>query len=776
MKMTFRKAASFLLAALLLLGALSSCAPENETEATRTTRKPADATSEADTSAPDDASDDAALPKEASVMKLSLTEADGIPVYVYGEKGTPGYEEADYTSLYAEWGRDVTIADVREDPDTGLAYIIRGKRLTLGLDFLSKAMIYNTEPSGAYPTEDDVYVAWWRWYVTRWNYLLPEIPLCEESSAMLYRIEISGPDVLPVTAERTLARALLYWQTKKESSTVSIAVLEDIDGLFRYPSFKKDTAAAPDLMVEELTNGLEIVAISDDGRPEWNPTVVHSHEETENEDGSRTYTIHLWEDLRFSDGSQVTARDYLAFPLAFLSAPGAEADPSFQERSGLHFSGVDTFRFYEGGDPGKGVLSGVRLLDDYTFSLTVPASELPDANLLFSLRLTAQYAPMWLGGAEILDDGEGCYLSEDFYEKTADRGFLMAEHLRKSAEDPESLSLYPYSGPYALLHFSSGDTASAVLGKNTYYRGNMRGQKPSIETLVVKQVPEEDVYEQLLQGTTDILADIKSPERLKKASEIAFQPEGMVKAAWYGLGKTEVLHFRADLGPVQFEEVRKALALLLDRETLKNNLAGGLGIVPDGPYTDNALYRTAVLSGMRLQSYKMNTARACLLLEEGGWVYDSKGMPYESGVRYKKIPAELMDERNRAYASADGAAQTFEKDGYYYMPLAINLFALEDTELSEKLSLLLKDKTFSAAGFLITETEGSFAQAMDELTESSISGYYTGTPLMNAFDALTRDYGGTDADGSYKWTLDPEEYELFSECFFRDPADVVWLK
>ena len=58
---------------------------------------------------------------------------------------------------HAKSGADITIADVTEDPDTGLAYItVDGEQKLLGLDFLSFAMVYNNTPAGDYATEDDV--------------------------------------------------------------------------------------------------------------------------------------------------------------------------------------------------------------------------------------------------------------------------------------------------------------------------------------------------------------------------------------------------------------------------------------------------------------------------------------------------------------------------------------------------------------------------------------------------------------------------------------------
>lgn len=84
----------------------------------------------------------------------------------------------DYTSLYSQFGKDTTIADVTEDEETGLCYIEKdGVQYELGLDFLTMAMVYNTQVVDGWDTEDDVYATWWRLYMQRWNYLLPEIPL-----------------------------------------------------------------------------------------------------------------------------------------------------------------------------------------------------------------------------------------------------------------------------------------------------------------------------------------------------------------------------------------------------------------------------------------------------------------------------------------------------------------------------------------------------------------------------------------------------------------------
>ena len=761
----FARWAAYILAAALVFTTLSCQTPgsdETEPAAPASSEKadPADASKES-TDTPDDEPDPAAIPRESPVMKAALADTEGALLYRYAEKGDKDYAEADYTSFYAEYGRDITIADVKEDVDTGLAYVlIDGHPRYLGLDFLSRAMIYNTEPAGVYVTEEDVYAAWWRFYVTRWNDLLPEIPLYTEGAVLLQSSLLSGPEKESFGPSFDLAKALLRWQVpEKDSDLLLIGSAEKFGGQFRYPAFGKDLPSGPDKIVEALTNGLETVTITEDGRPLWNDSVVHSHEETDNEDGSRTYTITLWEDLRFSDGSPVTAKDYLAFPLAFLSEPGKEADPSYADEMSLVY---DRFR----------------LIDEQTFSVTISANALPDANVLSCLRFTAQYAEMWLGDAEILGQGDGCILSESFYERGADGHFLSAERLRETASDPSVLTGYPYSGPYRVLHYDpagSDGTPVVQLQANDRFIGLPEGTQP-IRTLVFKCVSGKNVLTQFENHTLEFYMDITGQEEAREAIAYASQSGGKVTAASYETGEAYVLSFRADLGPAQFLEVREALACLLSRETLAEAMTGGAGTTPDGPYTGGARYRTAVENGMRLDAYDGGASRATLLLEQGGWIYDSNGEPYVSGIRYKKIDASLMGYDDKAYAAADGSGQTYEKNGYYYMPLVLNLFTLKDTDLTDELTALVKSKDFSSAGMGIAVTEGSFAEAMDALYQTPLSGYYNGVPTMCAFTVFTVDYADRLTDDSFLWAVDPEEYERFSRDFFRDPADIVWLK
>ena len=129
----------------------------------------------------------------------------------------------DYVSLYSKFGKETSIADVEEDPETGFAYITKdGVKYELGLDFLSMAMVYNTSPEGTdYASEDDVYVQWWKLYIQRWNALLPEVPLYSNEYYDLYNAKIKGVEEFQTNPYWDPASALIDWTSEKNDNKKS---------------------------------------------------------------------------------------------------------------------------------------------------------------------------------------------------------------------------------------------------------------------------------------------------------------------------------------------------------------------------------------------------------------------------------------------------------------------------------------------------------------------------------------------------------------------------
>ena len=680
----------------------------------------------------------------------------------------------DYTSLYSQFGKETTIADVTEDEETGLCYIEKdGVEYELGLDFLSMAMVYNTQVVDGWDTEDDVYATWWRYYMQRWNYLMPEIPLYANEYYDLYNAQIKGTDEHPTNPYWSPAAALIDWTSEKEDNSIIIGNTTDLSGKFRYANFGGSNPGAADLDVQNLTTGLETVATTKEGGFEWNPTVVKSHEETMNEDGTRTYTVTIYDDLKLSDGTPVTVKNYVVFPMVF-SSPVAVAAAGKDHQSGMTLEGFKTFNTYDGTEgSGTKELAGLRMIDDYTYSITVAADY---ANYFYAITyagLSAHDVSLWIGDADVKDDGNGVYFTDDFYAKEGDK-YVMADHIVAASLNTDTA--YPYSGPYVVKSYDSADK-SAVLELNPNFKGNYEGVKPTIAKVVYKKIVSSTQLEDLKAGTLDVIAGITGGDETNEALALADGSEGKYVYTHYSRAGYGKLGFRADYGPAQFTEVRQAVAYCMDRAKFAKDFTGGYGGVVDGPYYSGSwMYKAAVDDGMILNAYATSVDSAIEVLTEGGWVYDAEGNDYVEGVRYKKIPGDIATENDINYKSKDGAYVTTKVGDDYYMPLVLNWYGTSDNPFTDQLMTgFASNDNVIAAGFNVQYTIGDFAPMLDELYQAAVYGYYSGSPLYSVFNFAT---GFTSAayDYSYQMTIDPAMYDDYSAYYIKDQADVYWLK
>lgn len=680
----------------------------------------------------------------------------------------------DYTSLYSQFGKETTIADVTEDEETGLCYIEKdGVEYELGLDFLSMAMVYNTQVVDGWDTEDDVYATWWRYYMQRWNYLMPEIPLYANEYYDLYNAQIKGTDEHPTNPYWSCAAALIDWTSEKEDNSIIMGNTTDLSGKFRYAAFGGTNPGAADLDVQNLSTGLETVATTKEGGFEWNPTVVKSHEETMNEDGTRTYTVTIYDDLKLSDGTPVTVKNYVVFPMVFSSPVGVAAAGK-DHQSGMTLEGFKTFNTYDGTEgSGTKELAGLRMIDDYTYSITVSADY---ANYFYAISyagLSAYDVSLWIGDADVKDDGNGVYFTDDFYAKEGDK-YVMADHIVTASQNTDTT--YPYSGPYVVKSYDSADK-SAVLELNPNFKGNYEGVKPTIAKVVYKKIVSSTQLEDLKAGTLDVIAGITGGDETNEALALADGSDGKYVYTHYSRAGYGKLGFRADYGPAQFTEVRQAIAYCMDRAKFAKDFTGGYGGVVDGPYYSGSwMYKAAVDQGMILNAYATSVDSAIEVLTEGGWVYDAEGNDYVEGVRYKKIPGDIATENDINYKSKDGAYVTTKVGDDYYMPLVLNWYGTSDNPFTDQLMTgFASNDNVIAAGFNVQYTIGDFSPMLDELYQAAVYGYYSGSPMYSVFNFAT---GFTSAayDYSYQMTIDPAMYDDYSAYYIKDQADIFWLK
>ena len=585
-----------------------------------------------------------------------------------------------YDSVYDKIGQQVRISDVEERD--GKAYVrIDGVEYELGMDFLSMAMVYNVQPTGEFTTPTEVYNEWWRLFMQRWNYLAPEVPLYSNQYYDVYNAKI---DELQTNPYWNVTDAIIAAKIKQGDNSVILGSHTELSGLFRNAAFGKSSAGAADLAIENLTSGYSTVVTDKGGTFVWaNEDILRAHTETKNADGTKTFTMTIADDLTFSDGSPIRAENYVIGVVVGSSKVMREAGGG--DAAGQTLTGYEQFNAYEGkGEPTP--FSGVRLLDDYTFSVTVKKEY---ADYYYALNYSA-FSPvpkaLYFGDYTLKDDGEGVYLEKNFYEKTDKNGVLaykMSDVIKKNVGEV-SAAAFPYSGPYYVENYDASAKV-ATLKRNPHYKGDHRG-KASIDRISYVKIVAETQLDQLRQGRVDVLSSITGGEETKAA--LAVVDGAKFKETHYDRAGYGKLAFRCDFGATQFAEVRRAVMHTIDRDEFAQTFTGGYGSVVDAPYYVGSETYLAVKDKMQLNKYEYNVEKARRELRNGGWVYTAKGEAYDEekgGVRYKKLTGYEKTYNNLTFASTDNKYKTVKVNGEYYMPLVINWMGTQPNTVTDLL-------------------------------------------------------------------------------------------
>lgn len=591
----------------------------------------------------------------------------------------------------------------------------------------------------------------------------------------------------PATTAATEAPATEAPETTTAAPTVpNRAILgssTELGGDFRWPGFGGSSAGASDQDINRLTAGYSTMETNQGGAYVWNETVVKSHSETENEDGTYTVAIELNEGLTFSDGSPVTAANYVAGVVAFSTPVSVGAGHS--GKSGQSFVGYDDFFAYTGEEgTGSKVFAGVRMMDDYNFSLTVSSDFYPYYFAYTYAAVSPDPLGLVLGeGVEVKDDGEGCYLSDNFYEKNGDEYVKAAE----IAANRYDVTKYPFSGPYVISNWDAS-TKECTMTINPEFQGNFEGQKPSVETIVYVKIIEETQLDQLKTGGVDVLSGITGGDSTKAALEIV-DGENFAEVHYQRAGYGKI-QFECDFGPTMFPEVRQAIAYLLNRTEFCQAFTGGYGVVVDGPYSPDFDMWRAVEDDIELVDYTFSPDNAKKVLEEGGWIYNSKGEPFVEGaggvdsVRYKKLTEEEAnaldiygnDAGNKTFksvANTDNITyETVEINGEYYMPLAINWFGSTPNPVTDLLSTTLANSSdLASVGMVIRATAGDFTTLLGNIYRDPSMGY-AGTPIYGMLNLATG-WNSAVYDYSFNWSSDPS-WGDYSSNKVKDPYDAAF--
>ncbi len=351
----------------------------------------------------------------------------------------------------------------------------------------------------------------------------------------------------------------------------------------------------------------------------------------DNDDGSRTYILTFYNDLKWSDGTRITANDY-AFSILF------SMDPVIRETGGTpaDYSWIEGAEEYLDGT--AGTLAGLRIIAEDTLEICIRAEALPYFYELSRLMIRPYPASTIAPGISAEDHGSGAFLS----------GTLTADMIRRTVLDPEKGYMShpePVSGPYMPV---SWEAPTAVLRINPQFKGNEAGYLPRIGEVTYTLAENRTMAYQLASGKVDLLNKVTGAGTIREAETL----DSEFASESYARTGLTMLWFMESSRPAQDPAIRKAIAYCFDRDGFTTAYTGEYGSRVDGFYgIGHWMYRVAegimatpvyhytgtkeqqeavatfaeiTLDG--LTRYSLDPEEAARLLDAAGWTLDEDGI------------------------------------------------------------------------------------------------------------------------------------------------------
>lgn len=400
-----------------------------------------------------------------------------------------------------------------------------------------------------------------------------------------------------------------------------------------------------------------------------NRSVVSGFIATDDAAGNRTYTVSIYNDLTYSDGTPITAADY-AFSMLLSVSPAMRAIGADTVESD-YIVGIDAYKAGE-----TDVLTGMRILSPTQMSITVKAEYRPFFYELALLDYNPYPIHVIAPGCEVVDNGEGVMIRNA--DQSVTEPIFSAQLLEKTILDPATGYLnHPevVSGPYTLLSYNP-KTHTANFVANPAYKGNSNGVKATIPNIVFRPVSPDTMMEELAEGKVDLINKTVSEQNIMDG--LALTGEGGVASINYPRSGYSFISFNCEKPATGSLSVRKALATALDKAALTTDYVGNYGLTVDG-YYGIGQWMYQIISGAvaaplgapddenateaEIQAYEeeqqeawdalnldgltrygFDLAAAENILVEDGWMLNQNGGDYEAGqdqVRCKVIDGAL---------------------------------------------------------------------------------------------------------------------------------------
>lgn len=527
--------------------------------------------------------------------------------------------------------------------------------------------------------------------------------------------------------------------------------------------------SAYDVIVRDMIHGYPTYDYTDAGEFVLNETVVDKEEVTVNEDGSKTYTFTIHKDLKWSDDTPITAKDFV-FGLLFSSSPEFAAVGA-NNTGASPLVGWDDYSLSQediddGIEKGKidpdytkvDTFDGVKLVDDHTFSLTIKAEELPYFFEVTYVSASPSPLHVWAPGADIEHGASKMTFGGDTADMAAVANYVSTK---------ERFAPTVTSGMY---NFVSYEQETVTMEVNPNFKGDYRGHKPSIKTVEVKRVNETLDVDYVLSGDIDITTGVVEGEKIEKA--LAAKEEGKAGLTTYERNGYGYLGFHNDFGPVKDVKVRQAIGFLVDREEFVNGILGGYGVTVNGEYgLGQWMYKeNAETIENDLINYVYDPDEAARLLDETEWNKDKDGNAYAgNGFRYNdkgdKLVINHAGSENNPITDliASDLVGRFEKAGIEYNVDFLDFNVMLDYFYNDEGQ---QEAALGARKYHTFNLASSFAAAYDPYY--SYHSKYYGTWMNSTqtndpkFDELVETMRG----------LDPEQHDEFSEAWLE--FQVYW--
>ena len=534
---------------------------------------------------------------------------------------------------------------------------------------------------------------------------------------------------------------------------LSVGVPTPLTGYFFTSLWGNNTS---DTDVRALLHGYDLIVWDSElGAFVPDDTVVSGLVVTENEATlDRTYTMSLYNDLRYSDGSAITAWDY-AFSLLLTMAP------EMAELGGNIATPTYLVGYEEYMDGTAGYLEGLRVIDDYTLAFMVKGEYLPFFYELGLLRVVpypiSQIAPT----AQVADDGSGVYFSSP----------LNVAELQANIFGANGYMNHPsvVSGPYTL---TSWDGKVATFEVNPEFKGDSEGLKPSIQKITFTSMTGEEMMNGLKDGSVTLINKITNAALIDEGSQLAndYAIFDFTNYTRSGLG---LISYNTQEAPMDDLNVRQALAQLIDRNAIMAETTGNYGLRAEGYY------------GLGQWMYLLLSGAIANPTEEPGegatpeeiQEYEEEMEAWEELTLEDITPWEV--DADAAAALLDAAGWTMADDGLRYKDgaaLTLKLGYPEGSSAAAALEAL--PESLKAAGITLTVEAVPMAQLLPEYygdEEGDHDLIFMATNFETLFD-LSAGFE-TAEDGSHIWKqsglADEVLWNEAQEMSHAEPGDLL---